>query len=90
MAGKNYNDRILASEVRTLALEDCKKVFLGELYDEEFRKALVLRFAGTLLPRLNELTGEGGEKLFTQPIISEDAKKKIAELEAIMLSDAKK
>jgi hypothetical protein len=61
MAGKNYNDRILASEVRTLALDRVKKLLekgKGKLYE-----AVLIRLSSTLLPRLNELTGENGGPL---------------------------
>ncbi len=58
MAGKNFNDRELAARVRTLALEEVEKVLKkkkGKLYE-----AVLIRLSGTLLPRLNELSGEGG------------------------------
>ncbi len=64
MAGKNYNDRILASEVRTLALEKVKlllKKGKGKFYEQ-----VLIRLAGSLLPRLNELSGEGGGPLIIQ------------------------
>ena len=56
--GKLFNDRELAAEVRTLTLNEVKKALQGE--DLEFKKAVILRLAGSILPRLNELTGEGG------------------------------
>mgnify|MGYP001575822396 CR=1 FL=1 len=59
--GKSFNDRELAGEVRTLALKEIKKALLGK--DSEFKKAVVLRLAGSLLPRLNEHTGADGEPL---------------------------
>lgn len=58
MAGKNFNDRELAAEVRTLALEEVQKVLRkgkGKLYE-----AVLIKLAGTVLPRLNELTGKDG------------------------------
>lgn len=62
--GVNFNDRVLAAEVRTLALNEIKKVLKkgeGELYN-----AVLVRLAGSVLPRLNELTGEGGEPMQIQ------------------------
>jgi len=61
MAGKNYNDRILASEVRTLALEKVKIVL--KKGKGKFFEQILIRLAGTLLPRLNELTGENGDPM---------------------------
>ncbi len=58
MAGKNMNDRELAARVRTLALEEIEKVLIkgnGQLYE-----AVLIKLAGSVLPRLNELTGDGG------------------------------
>lgn len=60
--GKSFNDRELAAKVRTLCLDLSKEALSGKGLgkDKEFRKALLLKFAGTLLPRLNELSGIGG------------------------------
>ena len=56
--GKSFQDRQLAAEVRTLGLQAIKKVLEGK--QSEFRKQVILRLAGSLLPRLNEHTGEDG------------------------------
>mgnify|MGYP001601363849 CR=1 FL=1 len=56
--GRSFQDRELAARVRTLALEKIEEVLRGK--DNVFRKAVILRLAGTVLPRLNEHTGEGG------------------------------
>lgn len=66
--GKSLNDRILAAKVRTLALTEIAKVLMipkVEMRPEEYDlyKAILIRLAGTVLPRLNEHTGEDGEKL---------------------------
>ena len=64
--GRNFNDRELASQVRSLALNEMKYLFeLEDLTDEEkdMKKQLLLRMSTSLLPRLNELTGLDGEKL---------------------------
>lgn len=57
--GKSFNDRELAGEVRTLALQEIKKVLSGK-NNEKFKQELILKLAGSILPRLNEVTGEGG------------------------------
>lgn len=56
--GKSLQDRELAARVRKLGLEEMEAVLKGT--DAEYKKQLVLRLAGTLLPRLNEHTGEDG------------------------------
>jgi len=61
---KNFNDRELAGKVRTLTLNEIMKVLKkgqGRLYD-----AVLVRLAGTILPRLNELSGENGEPIIIQ------------------------
>src|SRR5688500_15734163 len=60
--GKSLNDRKLAAAVRSLALGEIKKI-LEEERLTEFKKAVILRLAPSILPRLNEHTGEDGEKL---------------------------
>lgn len=62
MAAPKYTDRVLAQEVRTLTLKEIKKVLVEEEMSE-FKKALLIRLAGSVLPRLNEVTGEGGEAI---------------------------
>ena len=64
--GKSMQDRELATKVRTLALNEVHKVLLtgkGKLYE-----AVLIKLAGTVLPRLNEHTGADGEELFPVPI----------------------
>lgn len=60
--GKNFQDRKLAADVRTLALNQVMEVLSGKRYknDKAYHKALLLKLAGTVLPRLNEVTGEDG------------------------------
>lgn len=57
--GKNFQDRELAAQVRSLALSQIKEILERDEWDE-LKKAVVLKLAGTVLPRLNEHTGEGG------------------------------
>lgn len=59
--GKSFQDRELAARVRTLTLQECEKALLkkkGKLYE-----AVLLKLAGSVLPRLNEHTGADGEPL---------------------------
>ena len=63
--GKTLNDRRLAAEVRTLGLT-LIKWHLTQGKDKAFKKALLLKLAPTLLPRINEISGEdGGELVIT-------------------------
>jgi hypothetical protein len=57
--GKSLNDRQLSASVRTLALKEIEKILQQEGLTE-MKKAIVLKLAPTLLPRLNEHTGEDG------------------------------
>lgn len=56
--GRTLNDRVLAADVRTLSLGMIKKYLEGE--DEDFKKQLILKLAGTALPRIQEITGQDG------------------------------
>lgn len=59
--GKRFSDRELAGEVRNLTLLEIKKALTGE--DIEFKKAVIIKLAGSILPRLNEVSGPEGEPL---------------------------
>jgi hypothetical protein len=61
MAAPKYTDRLKAQKLRSLAIEEMIAVFQGD--DKEFKKQLLLRMATTVLPRLNEHTGENGEAI---------------------------
>lgn len=56
--GKSFQDRQLAADVRTLALERIQSILKGKR--TKLRDAVILKLAGTVLPRLNEHMGEGG------------------------------
>lgn len=63
--GKTFQDRMIAAEVRKLALGKIKALLeMPEVKmktdDYELYKAVLIRLAGTVLPRLNEHTGEDG------------------------------
>ena len=64
----SFNDLVLAGEVRSLALEEIKKVLLSK-NNKTFKQAVILRLAGTLLPRLNEVTGKDGKDLIPEPLL---------------------
>lgn len=66
--GASFNDRILAGKVRSMGLEHLEKILDKKYPDKEFQKAIILKIAPTLLPRLNEHTGKDGEGLFPTPI----------------------
>lgn len=67
--GKSLNDRKLAAEVRSLALGHIKEILQPEYSDKELQNAVILKLAPSLLPRLNEHTGEDGKDLPT-PILT--------------------
>lgn len=50
--GKIYNDRILAAEIRQLTLKQIKKILKGD--DTDYKRQLLLRLAGNVLPRLRD------------------------------------
>lgn len=57
--GHTYNDKQLAAEVRKLALNEIKEILL-EQGMSQLKQQVILKLAGTVLPRLNEHSGEGG------------------------------
>ena len=71
--GKTMNDRELASDVRSLCLNEIKAVFEynptssktsleQDARMAEMKKQLILKMSTSILPRLNELSGpDGGE-----------------------------
>ena len=65
--GKSLNDRKLAASVRTLTLKKIQKILEGE--ENDYQRQIVLKLAGTVLPRLNEHTAEDGAQLFPKPLL---------------------
>lgn len=61
--GKLFSDRELAGQVRNLALDHLMKVLDPKYKDKTYQKAMLLKIAPTLLPRLNEHTGEDGKPI---------------------------
>ena len=56
--GSTYEHR--ANSVRKLALDEIQKVLSPKYKDKSYQKAMLLKIAPALLPRLNEHTGEDG------------------------------
>ncbi len=61
MAGKDFNDRVLAAEVRTLALYEIKKILKNP--KSKYYGPILVKLAGGVLPRLNEHSGQDGEPI---------------------------
>ena len=60
--GATLNDKLLAAEVRNMALNEIKEILqLPRM--TQLKQQVILRLAGTVLPRLNEHSGEGGEPI---------------------------
>ena len=57
--GKSMQDRELAARVRTLTLNEIEKV-LKFKRNKRLYEAVLVKLAGSVLPRLNEHTGEDG------------------------------
>lgn len=63
--GKTYEDRQLAGRVRTLALEEIEKILHRPKH--KLYGAVIIKLAGTVLPRLNEHSGPEGKPI---PLLS--------------------
>lgn len=64
--GKSIQDREIAAKVRTKGLNCLNAILSGNKEVEkwsEYKKNIVSRMAASLLPRLNEHSGEGGEPI---------------------------
>ena len=61
MPSPTLNDRRLAARVRSKILQEIEKVLNGD--DEVYKKELITKMATTILPRLQEVTGEDGEAI---------------------------
>jgi hypothetical protein len=57
--GKTLQDRELAAAVRNLALGEIKAI-LEQKKMSQLKQQVILRLASSVLPRLNEHSGEGG------------------------------
>lgn len=73
MAAPSLSNRRLSEKVRFKLLTECYRILDGK--DEVAKKELLMKMCTTLLPRLNEHTGEDGEKLFPAPILGGITKK---------------
>lgn len=63
MAGIIHNDRELGAEVRRMSLKKVRKILSDDFEDKEYQKAVLIKLVPTLLPRLNEHSGENGEAI---------------------------
>ena len=68
--GAGFNDRLLAGNVRSMGLKHLAIILDKKFKDKDFQRQVILKIAPSLLPRLNEHTGEGGERLFPPPILN--------------------
>jgi hypothetical protein len=59
--GKSMQDRELAARVRTLTLTEIEKVLKNP--KNKLYGPVLIKLAGTVLPRLNEHTGADGKEL---------------------------
>ena len=75
VGGKSFQDRQLAADVRKLVLSEIKEIIEDKKYkDKIFRKAVILKLTGQILPRLNETTGaDGGPVKTSIKVTFEDA-----------------
>lgn len=67
--GKSYNDRVKSAKVREIVLDTILKVYSGKedtLTAKQWE--LTLKMATTVLPRLNEHTGEDGDAIKIQGV----------------------
>lgn len=61
--GKSMQDRELAARVRTLALEEIERILKNKTKEKALYKAVIIKLAGTVLPRLNEHSGPDGDPI---------------------------
>lgn len=69
--GKTLNDRKLAASVRTKALQDLLLVLNDDVDVAEwsdYKKTILAKLSPSLLPRLNEHTGEDGDAIKIQGV----------------------
>lgn len=69
--GKSFQDRELAARVRTLTLQEIEKHLKkgkGDLYE-----AVLIRLAGSVLPRLNEHSGPDGAPIPLLNVLSDNS-----------------
>lgn len=67
--GKQKDEREQSKELRNLVIGECLNILSGkQKVEKRFKEALILKLAGTILPRLTEVTGEDGGPLTVQVI----------------------
>lgn len=67
--GTSFNDMQLAGQVRNLALNHLQKILAPDYEDKDYQKQMLLKLANTILPRLNEHTGQDGEAIKIQGVV---------------------
>lgn len=65
MAGPIKPDMELQREVRRLTLKKIRAILIADK-DDDLSRAVLLKLAGTVLPRINEHMGENGEAIIIQ------------------------
>lgn len=80
--GKSLQDRLLAAEVRNLTLEKIKEILMKPVVkmdsrDLHLHDEILVKLAGTVLPRLTELSGEGGGPILVAPTTKQEVDKAI-------------
>lgn len=66
MAGIPSNDRALGARVRRLTLKKIEVILRDDYEDIAFQKAVILKLASSILPRINEHSGEDGGAIVVQ------------------------
>ena len=69
--GKSMQDRELAARVRNLTLLEIEKALNGR--NKKFKEAVILRLAGSILPRLNEHSGPDGKPIPILNVLDNEA-----------------
>lgn len=73
--GKSLNDRKLAAKVRSLTLGKIAEILERPVVkmdadDYKLYREILVKLAGTVLPRLNEHTGEEGGAIIFKPLLA--------------------
>lgn len=67
----SVQDRKLSTEVRSLTLKEILKTLKNPTKDYDLYKSLLIKLAGTVLPRLAEVSGENGGPIQIQNVLDE-------------------
>ena len=62
--GQDYEERKQSRLLRNLVTEECIDILQKKIkVSKEFRQAMLLKLAGNVLPRLNEISGPEGKPI---------------------------